>query len=245
MSARSLGIALLLHALLIGVALQQLSEPRQVQPESVLAVATEIHAATSLPQPQSSPALPRAWPAPELELPGEVPAPDREFETETEPQPAHEPEPQLMDVSEAEAPPVPRTPAETHWQPREPIPEVAEVMEPAEPQPLPSDSAGKPKPSPRSGVLQGFPNPDTPPRILNPRWPRTVRDNFTGTVQIRVVVGMDGRAMRVELLEGTGNETWDERLLKIFQEADYIPGVHQGMVLITSHVFRVHFKRGG
>jgi TonB family protein len=229
MSARSLGIAVLLHALMIGVALQQWAEPRHVQPEAVLAVATEVQAASSLPEPQSPPAVASAWPAPEVELPGDLPPPDREMIHEPEPGPVEEPQPEFMETI---APPPVRAPlVESGLMPPADTPAAAESV--------PVAAA----PAPRATRIEGFPAPDVPPRILDPEWPRVVRERFRGTIEVKVVVGVDGTALRVEVVDGTGNPDWDGKLESAFRRARYIPGMHRHAVLICSHNFRVHFRR--
>lgn len=241
MSARSLGIAILLHAIIIGVAFQQTRPDKPVQPQAVMSVAIDLQPSPSVPQQQSSPALTRAWPVPELELPGVVPAPDREIIPEPEPEPVFEPDPEFTETPE----PSRREPVtKSDWPPRKDPSETEPTEQKKSDEPTAKETtSGKTGAKPKPGKLEGFPNPDTPPRILDPDWPRSVRRNFDGTVEVKVVVGTDGRAIRVEIQKGTGNKSWDDDLRDAFKEADYAPGVHHGTVLITSHVFRIHFKR--
>jgi len=242
MSPRSFGIAVLLHACLIGMALQQLGEPEHVRPQAVMSVTASVQVPSSMPQPQRSPAQARAWPVPELELPGDVPAPDQEIDPTPEPEPLQEPQPEFTEAPEPENH---RPVIKRDWTPRTDVTEPVDA--PAERVSQVSDenvtTTGKEGDRPRSGEFEGFPSPDNPPRILNPDWPESVRERYTGSIQVKVVVGTNGRALRVELVEGTRNKTWDDRMLETFKNADYIPGVHNGMVLITSHIFRVHFRR--
>ena len=241
MSARSLGIAVLLHAIIIGVAFQQMRPARPVQPQAVLSVATDLQPSASVLQRQSSPALARAWPAPELELPGVVPAPDREVIPDQEPDPVYEPDPEFIETAESTR----REPeTKVDWPLRKEPTETERVEQQKTGEPSAKEtSSGRTGTRPTTGKLEGFSNPDTPPRILNPDWPRSVRRNFDGTVEVKVVVGTNGRAMRVEIQKSTGSQSWDNDLRDAFKEADYAPGMHNGMVLITCHTFRVHFRR--
>lgn len=240
MSPRSFGIAILLHACLIGVALQQLRKPEPVKPHAAMSVTANVQAPSAMPQPQSSPAPNRAWPAPELELPGVVPAPDLEIVPEHEPEPVYEPQPEIHETSQPET----RQPVtQADWKLREPAVDQTVVQPVSESADETTTTVGKPSDAPRRGKLEGFANPDAPPRILDPSWPLAVRERFDGTVKVKVVVGADGNALRVELVQGTGNNTWDAKMLETFKEANYAPGMHNGMVLITSHTFRVHFRR--
>ncbi|MBZ0138052.1 MAG: TonB family protein [Planctomycetes bacterium] len=222
------------------MAMQQLTDPKLVEPLAAISVTADIQAPSSQPQPQNSPAPHRAWPAPDLELPGKIPAPDQEFVPEPEPKPVYEP---LPEFTERELPETRQPVIKANWKPRREPPVEQPTTAPISDSEEDITTEGVAAKRPSAGEIDGFPNPDSPPRILKPAWPRSVRENFDGAVSVKVVVGADGNALRVELIEGTGNNTWDTRLLETFNQADYTPGMHNGMVLITSHTFRIHFRR--
>ena len=95
-----------------------------------------------------------------------------------------------------------------------------------------------------SGPVLPVSSPHIPPQLLEPKWPRRVRERFTGRVVVEVVVGLDGKAREARVVEGTGHDAWDEDLLKVFRKARYSVGMHLNQPVVSRHRFRVTFRRG-
>ena len=65
------------------------------------------------------------------------------------------------------------------------------------------------------------------PRVIVPEWDPP--DEVKGTsVQIRVLVSADGRALEVELRPRTPNRGFNRRLVETYMEMDYKPGRRMG-----------------
>ncbi|MCB9933279.1 MAG: TonB family protein [Planctomycetes bacterium] len=224
-----LAIALLLHAGAIGLACWQLEPPRLTESQAPAVVSAGVRHFEQQAEPERPFTPPQAAPAQPVEQPGELPAPTEILLPHEEPQP----EP---------TPPAPTTATE------DTLPEPARFTQPntfRRPQPAGPTPASDAQPTAAESPVASGPvtAPETPPRILNPRWPELVRKGFTGRVVIDVVVRLDGRAHEVEVIEGTGRAEWDKALTNAFREASYLPGFLNGQPVICKHRYSITFRK--
>jgi TonB family protein len=227
MKAGNLGIALLLHAGAIGLALWQLEPPRLSEPQAPAVISAGVRVFEQSPEPEQPFTPPQAAPAQPIEQPEEEPAPTDILLPAEEP----EPEPVL---------PQPLAPETALPEPdRTPQPSLFPRQQPAaDPRPPAVETPALPRPV--SGPVTA---PETPPRILKPEWPLLVRKGFTGRVVIEVVVRLDGRAYDIEVIEGTGRADWDNALVEAFRTASYLPGFQNGQPVICKHRYSITFRK--
>ncbi|MCC6466037.1 MAG: TonB family protein [Planctomycetes bacterium] len=243
MTPRSFGTALLLHALTVGLLVQAVPSPFGADTGSVLpALAIAAERTVALPAEPATERAPDALPpAPQVLPLADPPALLSEPDLGSVPQVAVEPD--------AVAPPPPLTVAQPPAEPRAraasplvtraaPAPKTAPVAEPAPDAP----AAAPPRQAPAAAAA-GPGIPDTPPALVQPSWPRSVRNGFTGTVIACVRVDATGHACSVELVQGTGRASMDEALREAFLGADYRPATRAGVPAACTHTFRVHFRR--
>ncbi len=219
MSPRSIGTALLLHALMLGVLAQGVPPSAPSMPGA--GVVQAMLNVSSAP-PSGSPA--RAAPLPAPQPP--VPEPEPEFLPDTGllvPRPPAEP------VFE---PPTERTDTHVLADPARDV-AAAALHFPAQPS---SDE------QPAAAGDDGPASPDTPPLLLEPEWPRTVRLRYRGAVMVEVEVSEHGKALSAEVLQGTGDAGWDAAMRESFLTATYAPATADGKPVASRHRFRVTFR---
>lgn len=154
------------------------------------------------------------------------------------PEPVTEPEP--------DSPEIPPEPVDAT---RDPAPTPKPLRHPEQlpptPEPVPQSDATVPvAPSApaQSGPLDSSLC-DRAPLLARVDWPRNVRRMFEGTVEIRVEVDRHGKAVRVDLLRGTGQQNWDQALLEAMRGAVYLPAVKDHHPVPSRHTFRIEFAR--
>ena len=241
MSPRSVGVAILIHAALITAALNTLDDRDVASPSpAVLRVAPASVA--SAPDGAHSPALSRGQPVPELESRGESPVPvwEPSWQLEiNEPEPPAEAPGNQLPEHTPEVDPVAPPSAPSHpLRLPDPAPDPSHAESPAQPGSAAPDASHT-----GAGAATGTRPPEAIPVLLDPDWPRALRRDFTGKVSVRVLVGTHGRALRVELLQGTGRSDMDTLVTRTFEQAMYQPGQRRGTAVICEHTFHVHFKR--
>ena len=81
---------------------------------------------------------------------------------------------------------------------------------------------------PWMGMLMAMRSPTAPePRVIVPEWDPP--DEIRGTsVQIRILVSAEGRALEVELRPRTPNAGFNRRLEETYMQMDYKPGRRMG-----------------
>lgn len=208
------------------------------EPTVAVSVMAEVESPQTLPEKQSAEVSQNtaAWPETVDAMPAAVPRPTAIS------LPPDRPEPLIQ-------PPAPSTVAESGLpQPVRAIgghfPARPEAQPATSAQPEPAPAMQEPPTKPRAeGPVQAIANPHIPPQILTPAWPRSVREGFSGTVLVEVIVGLDGKATSADIVEGTGRESWDEALLEVFQNARYSVGTHYNQPVVSSHRFRVTFRQ--
>lgn len=155
------------------------------------------------------------------------------------PEPVHEPEPDAPEIP-------PESPADSTY---DPAPTPKPLRRPGQPLPRPepapeSEVAAPVAPSaPAQAGLLDSSVCDRAPLLARVDWPRSMRRLFEGTVEVRVEIDRNGKAMRVELVRGTGHENWDNALLDAMRAAAYLPALKDHHPVPSRHTFRIEFVR--
>jgi len=247
LKVKHFGMAVLIHAGIIGSAWWVVERPQIRDIQLTTLVTSEVQNLESTnPDPNQSPKPEgAAWPELHQAAPGSVPVPTEVILPEPEPQP--EPEPPAREIAQPEG---------SLGSPTRNEASQAEFRKSHETAETPPDTpiAGQPgaegesseSTTPAGGpksTNQVIESPDMPPRIISPDWPRSVRKRFNGSVLVEVVVMANGKASAVKMIEGTGQDDWDAKLVEVFEEAVYVPGMFKGMPVHSRHRFRVKFRQ--
>ena len=127
------------------------------------------------------------------------------------------PEPSPQAPTAIAAPPAPLPPMTA------PVTPTAVAVAPPKPAPVETRRATPPKvelPSSDAAYLQN-------PKPVYP--PMSKRLNEQGTVLVRVLIGVDGTAKKVELQQSSGFDRLDQAALKVAREWRYVPGKRDGV----------------
>lgn len=178
----------------------------------------------------------------QVDAPGEVLLPPREPKSEPQPPARNQPAPEgtLAELPRKHSPALVIAPAKSADVTEELAGELEGESHVTDTGATGAEETKKINKRPAFGDVPGA---DEPPRLLNRNWPKLIREGYEGQVLVGVVVAPEGHAISVEILEGTGNARWDDRLKGLFRYSAYAPGRTAGRAVMCSHRFRITFRR--